>query len=97
MSPFNALDDKDLKNYWYQKGMPIFLMQRIRSTNFDYRLLDGGVKCFKNRLENYKDDFSELEPLLYYRGYHQIGEWKRRNCRIHPRFPQQRSENQFLD
>ena len=56
MSPFNALDDKDLKNYLYLTDNPIFLMQRIDSTNFDYRLLDGDVKYFKNRLENYKDD-----------------------------------------
>ena len=70
VSLFNALDDKDLKNYWYQTGTPTFLMQRIRSTNYDYRLLDGDVKYYKNRLENYKDDdFSELVPLLYYSGY----------------------------
>jgi hypothetical protein len=69
VSLFNALDDKDLKNYWYQTGTPTFLMQRIRSTNYDYRLLDGDVKYYKNRLENYKDDdFSELVPLLYYSG-----------------------------
>ncbi len=70
VSLFNALQSKDLQNYWYQTGTPTFLMQRIRSTSYDYRLLDGDVKYDKNRLANYKDsDFSELIPLLYYSGY----------------------------
>ena len=70
VSLFNALQNKDLQNYWYQTGTPTFLMQRIRSTNYDYRLLDGDVVYSKNRLANYKDcDFSELIPLLYYSGY----------------------------
>ena len=70
VSLFNALQKKDLQNYWYQTGTPTFLMQRLRSTNYDYRLLDGDVKYDKNRLINYKDgDFSELIPLLYYSGY----------------------------
>ena len=70
VSLFNALQNKDLQNYWYQTGTPTFLMQRLRSTNYDYRLLDGDVKYDKNRLINYKDgDFSELIPLLYYSGY----------------------------
>ena len=70
VSLFNALQNKDLQNYWYQTGTPTFLMQRLRSTKYDYRLLDGDVKYDKNRLINYKDgDFSELIPLLYYSGY----------------------------
>lgn len=70
VSLFNALQKKDLQNYWYQTGTPTFLMQRLRSTNYDYRLLDGDVIYDKNRLINYKDgDFSELIPLLYYSGY----------------------------
>ncbi len=70
VSLFNALQKKDIQNYWYQTGTPTFLMQRLRSTNYDYRLLDGDVKYDKNRLINYKDgDFSELIPLLYYSGY----------------------------
>ena len=70
VSLFNAFQKKDLQNYWYQTGTPTFLMQRLRSTNYDYRLLDGDVKYDKNRLINYKDgDFSELIPLLYYSGY----------------------------
>lgn len=70
VSLFNAFQKKDLQNYWYQTGTPTFLMQRLRSTNYDYRLLDGDVIYDKNRLINYKDgDFSELIPLLYYSGY----------------------------
>jgi len=70
VSLFNALQNKDLQDYWYQTGTPTFLMQKIRSTKYDYRLLDNDVIYSKNRLANYKDsDFSELIPLLYYSGY----------------------------
>ncbi|MBP5682346.1 MAG: AAA family ATPase [Bacteroidales bacterium] len=71
VSLFNALKKKDFKNYWYGTGTPTILMQRIRKTSFDYRILDNDVKYLKNSLENYKDtDFkTELIPLLYYSGY----------------------------
>ena len=71
VSLFNVLKKKDFKNYWYGTGTPTILMQRIRSSSFDYRLLDNDVKYMKNSLENYKDtDFrTELIPLLYYSGY----------------------------
>ncbi|MCR5455410.1 MAG: ATP-binding protein [Bacteroidales bacterium] len=71
VSLFTALKKKDLQNYWYQTGTPTFLMQRLRSTNYDYRLLDNDVKYLKDRLINYKDDDwnMELIPLLYYSGY----------------------------
>ncbi|MBQ2096607.1 MAG: AAA family ATPase, partial [Bacteroidales bacterium] len=39
VSLFTALKKKDLQNYWYQTGgKTTFLMQRISSTNYDYRL-----------------------------------------------------------
>jgi hypothetical protein len=71
VSLFTALKKKDLQNYWYQTGTPTFLMQRLRSTNYDYRLLDNDVKYLKDRLINYKDDDLNMEliPLLYYSGY----------------------------
>ncbi len=71
VSLFTTLKSKDLQNYWYQTGTPTFLMQRIRSTNFDYRLLDNDVKYLKDSLINYKDDDLNIEliPLLYYSGY----------------------------
>ena len=70
VSLFNVLKKKDFKNFWYGTGTPTILMQRIRSTSFDYRLLDNGINYMKNSLENYKDgDLTELIPLLYYSGY----------------------------
>ena len=72
VSLFTALKKKDLQNYWYQTGgKTSFLMQRISSTNYDYRLLDNDVKYLKDSLINYKDENLNMEliPLLYYSGY----------------------------
>jgi hypothetical protein len=72
VSLFTALKKKDLQNYWYQTGgKTTFLMQRISSTNYDYRLLDNDVKYLKDSLINYKDENLNMEliPLLYYSGY----------------------------
>ncbi len=77
VSLFNALQTKDLQNYWYDTGTPTVLMQRIKNSSFDIMTLKNDVECGKDDLKNYMDDelYTDLVPLLYYTGYLTIKEY----------------------
>ena len=77
VSLFNALDSKDLQNYWYGTGTPTVLMKRIKNSSFDISTLKNDVEYPKDELKDYKDDelYTELVPLLYYTGYLTIKEY----------------------
>ena len=77
VSLFNALQKKDLQNYWYSTGTPTILMQRIKNSDFDIKTLRNDVEYSKDELKDYKDDEidTDLVPLLYYSGYLTIKEY----------------------
>ena len=77
VSLFNALQKKDLQNYWYNTGTPTILMKRIKNSDFDIKTLRNDVEYSKDELKDYKDDEidTDLVPLLYYSGYLTIKEY----------------------
>ena len=79
VSLFNALQNKDLKNYWYSTATPTVLVKRIKNSTVDITKLKCDVEYGKDELEHYKDDelYTDIVPLLYYSGYLTIKEYVR--------------------
>ncbi|MBQ9277212.1 MAG: ATP-binding protein [Lachnospiraceae bacterium] len=69
-SLLNAFSDKEFRSYWFESGTPTFLVQKLKSLNFDARKLqDGTLIATKSMLSDYQDDNPDPIPLLYQTGY----------------------------
>ncbi len=67
-SLLNALDDKEIKSYWFSTGTPIFLVETLRNLNADAIEISGDyydVDSFDAPPESLDD----ATPLLYQAGY----------------------------
>ncbi|MDR0997691.1 MAG: ATP-binding protein, partial [Treponema sp.] len=68
-SLLNALNDKFLKNYWFETGTPAFLVKALAELDFDPRTLTDSVTIGADSVMDYRFDNSDPVPLLYQSGY----------------------------
>jgi len=64
----NALVNLDFDNYWFESGTPTFLIDLIKSHNFDISSLES-VGIGKNEIKAYDIENLEIVPLLFQTGY----------------------------
>jgi len=65
-----SIENKEFEPYWFSTGTPTFLIDKIKSDNFNVRLITEG-KLYSERysLMEYNTDTISLIPLLYQTGY----------------------------
>lgn len=68
-SVLNVLRQLKFSYYWFATGTPSFLVEVLRRTEFDVRLLVEGIEVSDASLSTYAADASDPVPMLYQSGY----------------------------
>lgn len=68
-SLMNALQDKDLTNYWFESGTPTYLIEWIRKFGLRPELLESGVEAAADDFNVPTEGNGNPIPVLYQSGY----------------------------
>ncbi|MCR5610100.1 MAG: ATP-binding protein [Lachnospiraceae bacterium] len=79
---------REFKKYWFETGTPTFLVDAIRSNNFDVRRFSNKtIYATDSALQDYSGDTLSLTSLLYQSGYLTIADYNKRLSRYTLCFP----------
>lgn len=95
-SIINALDDRDLNNYWFASGTPTFLIKRIGDSNTDLLRLDS-LRVKESRFDAPTEKATDPVPVLYQSGYLTIKEYDRRSRLYRLGFPNEEVKQGFAE
>ena len=77
-SVLNALKAKEFNDYWFQTGTPTFLVELLKKSDYDLRILIDGVEASSTAFSEYRADAENPIPLIYQSGYLTIKEYDKR-------------------
>jgi hypothetical protein len=65
----NALTFSDFDNYWFQTGTPTYLVNLLKESDYDLRLLLEGIELKPSAFMEYRVDVKNPIPMIYQSGY----------------------------
>ncbi|NDV66962.1 ATP-binding protein [Bacteroides sp. 224] len=68
-SILNAFAGLKLDNYWFQTGTPTYLVNLLKESDYDLRLLIDGVEVTNEAFTEYRADSQNPLPMIYQSGY----------------------------
>ena len=68
-SVLNACKAKILDNFWFQTGTPTYLVDLLRQSDYDLRLLIDGVEVTASAFFEYRAEVRNPLPMIYQSGY----------------------------
>jgi len=68
-SVLNALKFSDFDNYWFQTGTPTYLVDLLKESDYDLRLLMDGIEVKPSAFTEYRADVKNPIPMIYQSGY----------------------------
>ena len=68
-SVLNALKFSDFDNYWFQTGTPTYLVNLLKESDYDLRLLVDGIEVKPSAFREYRADINNPIPMIYQSGY----------------------------
>ena len=68
-SVLNALNFSDFDNYWFQTGTPTYLVNLLKESDYDLRLLLDGISVQPSDFAEYRADVNNPIPMIYQSGY----------------------------
>lgn len=68
-SILNAFAGLKLDNYWFQTGTPTYLVDLLKESDYDLRLLIEGVEVTGEAFTEYRADSNNPLPMIYQSGY----------------------------
>jgi len=68
-SVLNALNFSDFDNYWFQTGTPTYLVDLLKESDYDLRLLLDGIELQPSAFMEYRVDIRNPIPMIYQSGY----------------------------
>ena len=68
-SVLNAFQKMQLGNYWSQTGTPTYLVDLLKQSNYDLRLLVNGIETTNSAFSEYRADTRNPLPMIYQSGY----------------------------
>ena len=68
-SLFNVFSKKELGNYWFTTGTPMFLVQLLEQKYFELPDLEGNIQITIDDIDSYRIGHGNLIPLLFQTGY----------------------------
>lgn len=95
-SVLNAFQKMALDNYWFQTGTPTFLVELLKQSDFDLRLLIDGIEVDADSFRQYRPDANNPVPLLYQSGYLTIKAYNPRFKLYLLQFPNEEVKYDFL-
>ena len=68
-SVLNAFSKRELGDYWFQTGTPTFLVEMLRKSEYDLRILLDGIEAPASMFSEYRVEANNPIPLIYQSGY----------------------------
>ena len=96
-SVLNAFFSKEFSNYWVQTGTPTFLVELLKESDYDLRLLMDGIETAVSAFTEYRADKKNPIPLIYQSGYLTIKDYDRRFKMYRLGFPNDEVRYGFLN
>ena len=94
-SVLNALDSRDLRNYWFSSGTPTYLIRLLAHFKENMNELTG--KYYRpEEFIDYKADVEQPLPMIYQSGYLTIKDYDMRRNRFLLDFPNNEVKDGFL-
>ena len=96
-SALSALRKREFGDYWFQTGTPTFLVELLKKSEFDLRILIDGVETQASAFTEYRAERNNPIPLLYQSGYLTIKEYDPRFKLYKLEFPNEEVRYGFLN
>ena len=96
-STLNALEKREVGDYWFQPGTPTFLVELLKKSEYDLRLLIDGVETQASAFTEYRAEQNNPIPLIYQSGYLTIKEYDARFKLYKLEFPNEEVRYGFLN
>jgi len=68
-SVLNTLKFGTFRNYWFQTGTPTYLVDLLKESDYDLRLLVEGIQAKPSDFAEYRADVKNPIPMIYQSGY----------------------------
>ena len=95
-SLLNALNDRELKSYWFETGTPTFLIERLKSEHYMPKDLEGITVSESVMSVTYKEDLSLIQ-YFFQTGYLTIKDYDQRLKRYTLGYPNNEVKQGFLN
>jgi len=96
-SVLNALKFSDFDNYWFQTGTPTYLVNLLKESDYDLRLLMDGVEVKPSAFTEYRADVNNPIPMIYQSGYLTITDYDEKYGVYTLKFPNEEVRTGFLE
>ena len=96
-SLLNALQMKELLNFWFKTGTPTFLIKLMKIKNFNLLNFDQDITISINSIDDFRVENDDVVPLLYQSGYLTIKGYKERTKSFILGFPNEEVKYGFLN
>ena len=68
-SVLNACKSKTLDSFWFQTGTPTYLVDLLKQSDYDLRLLVDGMEVTSSAFSEYRAEANNPLPMIYQSGY----------------------------
>jgi hypothetical protein len=68
-SLLNVFDGGRFDNYWFQTGTPTYLVDLLKQSDYDLRLLINGIETASSAFAEYRAEVNNPLPMIYQSGY----------------------------
>lgn len=96
-SLIHAFDENKFGAYWFESGTPTFLINKLKTSKFDVRLLLDEIKVSETQLKDYRPENPDPAPLFYQSGYLTIKAYNVRQNSYKLGFPNYEVKYGFLE
>jgi len=96
-SVLNALYFSNFGNYWFQTGTPTYLVNLLKESDYDLRVLTDGIKVKSEDFAEYRADVGNPLPMIYQSGYLTITGYDKKYNMFHLGFPNDEVRYGFLN
>ncbi|ADV43938.1 ATP-binding protein [Bacteroides helcogenes] len=96
-SLLNVFQKLKFGNFWFQTGTPTYLVDLLKQSNYDLRLLIDGVEVTASAFSEYRAEANNPLPMIYQSGYLTIKDYDREVDLYTLKFPNDEVRYGFLN
>lgn len=96
-SVLNSFDKREFGDYWFQTGTPTFLVELLKKSEYDLRILIDGIEANASSFMEYRVEANNPIPLIYQSGYLTIKGYDERFKTYLLQFPNDEVRYGFMD
>ena len=96
-SVLNTLKFSDFDSYWFQTGTPSYLVDLLRESDYDLRLLLDGIEVQSSAFMEYRADKMNPIPMIYQSGYLTIKGYDKKYNMYTLGFPNEEVQYGFIE